>query len=270
MFTDLVKDIEALTRKPRVIECKDLPNGYVLMDTLNGPPELRELPAYHRCYTADSLRGVLSQVEYLHAESGDPKSGEGQTSTVVFVGDRITVCLDERGHRRDRCAMALADSEQFKMLSSLQSETAKSQKDLVWLLTSRFRDNILTTDFLPIIRNIKFRSSSEGTARVQHGEESLGASIEEEAVTGKDGGTLPDMVEFEIPIFEFLGIDIEPTAKIRCAVKFNIQEKTIVVRPEPGQLAAARAKAMQEVVAYLGSAVPEGVTVLPDSTFATR
>jgi hypothetical protein len=270
MFTDLIRDIEARTRKPRVIECKDLPSGFILLDKGDGVPEILTLPAYHRCYTADSLQGVVAQVEYLHAEAGDDKGEEGATSTTVFVGSRITVCLDERGSRRDRCAMQLENSEQFDSLESLQGERPMSQKELIWMLTSRFRDNILTTDFLPTIRNIKFKSSSEGTARVQHGDESLGASIETEAVTGKDGGTLPDMVEFEVPVFEFLDITVAPTAKIRCAVKFNIQEKTIVVRPEPGQLAIARAKAIQEIAEYLSKSVPQGVIVLLDSTFGTR
>lgn len=263
MFTDLVRDIEERTRKPRVLECKELPKGYILLDHGSGAPLIKELPAERRCYNASSFAGLVEMIAYLHKEADENES------TCVFLGEMVTVCLDERGRRRDLGTMTLEMSEQMYSIMHMQDEQPMSQRDAIWLLTSRFRHNILTADFLPIIRNLKFRTSTEGTARIQHGAESLGSSIDEEALTGNVGGELPDMVEFEVPVFEFLDIDFAPAARIRCAVKFNIQEKSIVIRPEPGQVALARARALTEISDVLRKKVPPGVSVLTCANFAT-
>ncbi len=261
MHPDLIREIEERTRKPKVVSCSGMPGRNVLLDKGEGPPEILEIPPACRLYEVSSITGLADTVSYLHQESQ-----EGQ-STCVFVGTHITVCMDERGGRRDLATMSLPVSTQFGRLRMMSGEVEMTQRELVWLLTSVFRDNMLTADFLPTIRSLKFTSNNEGTSKVQHGEESLGASIEEQVVSGKDGGTLPDMVEFEVPVFDTIDLDFEPTCRIRCAVRFNAQDKMIVVKPEPGQLEGAVAKAVSEISERLTSLVPEGVSVLGHTTY---
>jgi len=165
-----------------------------------------------------------------------------------YLGDTIRAVIAEEHGGLESISFPMEYSVQYKRLAEWhRRQTALAQSELVWVLRSELAGDILDEDFLPTIRQIRWSTREAGDSRVQHAQESLGASVELGAASLSTDGGLPETVRFGIPVYTMTSLRSGQRFAVNCAVRFDLQSKTIQIKPEPGALEQARCEAIESI-----------------------
>lgn len=221
--------------------------------TFNGTKEQIAVAPDPRSYSADSLEGVIQQVNYLREIPGDPRP-----TMCVFVGEnRIVGVVDEQGDRLDEVKMSLEKCEPFTTLE--EGPIVGDQAALVHTLRTQFHGGVAPDGFIPAIRKLRFRSADDTTNEVQHARESMGAAIEREVVAG--GEALPEEITLTCQVFE----QIDLKAEVRCAFAIDFTNRELGIQPLAGEVDRAKRNVLLRAAGEIRKAC-DGVTVFDHSS----
>lgn len=166
-----------------------------------------------------------------------------KNSPVVWISGDAVVLLPDDSDRRDRVTMKLVKSAAFSKLCMLAKAPQISQADLVRMIRVDLQGTVNRAALLTAIRQIKFRQSTTGQASIQHGNESMGKTIEAE-VTG--AGDLPETVVVSCAVFSNPG-EREKTSTVGCDLEIVVSDASFLFRPIPDEIERVTDAALEDI-----------------------
>lgn len=217
---DLAVD-SADAKKARVLT--DIPgNGTVAVIQHDGELIDRPIPPKLRAHAVDSVRDMIDAA----------RRWKGETGNVIWISaDKVVLVIDD-ADRRETVTLPLVESYVFRRIKQLASNPVLDQTALVRLLRVELRGLVNAAAILTAVRKIKFRQSQAGHSDIQHGNESLGRTIEAE-VTGAE--SIPDSLIVETNLFSNPGLD-EMKSVIGLDLEIDVKNQKFLLRPIPDEV----------------------------------
>ena len=221
--------------KPTHIEYVAKPDGTV--EKLTAEP-------YARLHGFETLAALIAFAQAVL----DGKHGAGTKPVVWYSRESVAVIVDD-AIRRDRGILPLRFTPQLQVLDNGDSSAPQQQADFVRFLRIQL-DGTLPPDsnFLSIVREIKFGNAMDGHGTINHGKESMGKEINAHVL---GTGAIPKTITLLVRIFD--SPDICYVHPIKCAVDVLVHEQMFRLVPLPMQIPDAVARAMQVVGKELSS-----------------
>lgn len=187
----------------------------------------------HRVLTLLSLANAVN--EYAHE----------QAHSLWCVLDSVVAVLDDSAEsfRRSRVTLQLVPSPLFATLERIGAKPL-SQKELYWFLKHDLAQAIIDpAELVTAVETLRFVSNSETTGTVSTvGKNTFGASVMNE-VTGKS--QLPEEFDLAFDPWPSANLFEHPfSVNVKCSLKTDAENAKLTVAPQPGELDAAKAKAL--------------------------
>jgi hypothetical protein len=208
-----------------------------------------------RRYMAESVDGLVSMLEDLSDVHEDIR---------IFVGpEEVVAILGERGHRQDRIIMPLKTCESYHFI---KDGVRVTQQEFVFKLRTLYSGNYSPDTLLPTIRSLKLKKTASGTARVEHGSETVDHEIE--AMIRGENGDIPDEITLNTPVYKQIAM-ATPNEKqvIRCALQPNVEDKTFTIQPLEGEVIRAAKGARDRIVMALKNVGLTGAKIYVDAKY---
>lgn len=159
---------------------------------------------------------------------------------VVWIDDENIVLVVDDKDRRETVTLKLVKSFVFRKLLDLRNSSKLSQVDLIRLLRVDLRNTANVAPLLMAVRKVKFRSLTEGSNIIQHGNESMGKTIENE-VTGADA--IAESLLVETNLYSNPGEADEKFA-INLDLEIDAAKACFYLRPMPDEIELATQMAL--------------------------
>ncbi len=175
------------------------------------------------------------------------KRYESSETTLVLVGNgQATAVLREDADRRELVRLQLPLSEQLEALEAKKGNPM-SQREFINFLHIDMHGTIVP-GVVALFRSLKFAKSDGGDRQLQVGNEAVAREIKMSVVTG--GASLPENADFDVLVYRD-----HPDTKVmvRCALLYNLEEGTFIVKPLAGEIEDAKRFADKVVIDYLDS-----------------
>lgn len=175
---------------------------------------------------------------------------------IWFDGDVLDIPFHpakDSGPWSDGGSLRVSKTSAFELLERLaETPTKHSQKDFVRVLRMEFQSALGTAanSVIAACRAIRFSESQRGQSTVSNGRQSLGRELESEVVA--DVGTIPETLEFRLPVY--MDPLLQMPATILCDLEVNPLDQTFTLTPFPGQVEAALDKLSDVVRAVVADA----------------
>ena len=173
------------------------------------------------------------------------------TGPVVWISGEAIVLVPDDADRRDRITLKLVKSAAFAKLCSLASEPELNQAELVRLLRVDLVGAVNRVGLLAAVRQIRFRQSTAGESTIQHGNESLGRTIESQ-VSG--ASEIPETVLVSCSVFSNPG-EREKRLTIACDLEIITAESAFRFHPLPDELERVKDEALADIRETIGEAL---------------
>ena len=181
-----------------------------------------DVPAEHRDHDVALLESLFSLALKFNGE-GAPCFWVSHEKVVLVIDDEI---------RRDFATFHVLHSEPFKWLAE-GGDDEMQHRELIRVLRVLFRGCLdAHPGLLEVIRNMKFRNSSDGLSEIAVGKESMGRSIE--SAVSFSGAAPPDEIILRVPLSVNMGEEF--TATIVCHLDIDTQQAKFSLRPMPGEI----------------------------------
>ena len=212
---------------------------------LNGKIEQRDIPPPLRAHKVDSVGDLIAAAQRWSREG------------VIWLSAESAELVADDTDRRDRVTLPLCFSHVFQTLKSLgdHANSRMDQVTLIRLLRREFRKSPGASTLLASVRKIKFRSAKSGYSDLQHGNESLGNTIEAE-VTGADG--IAETMLVPTNIYSNPGEE-DNVFSVTLDLEIDVEKQKFVLRPMPDEIEAAIATALDSIKTRLNDALGEPV-----------
>jgi hypothetical protein len=177
---------------------------------------------------------------------------------VVFYDESVVVgILDNDGHRVERVAFVLSQSDQFDTIEALNGTSCwKNQKDFVRLLKIDLAGAIPPVDLLEVVRRVKFENGTTVKSEVGRARESLGREIRSQVETERE---VPEGVVVWVPVYKSLGE--REKFGVECSVEVDPLMGTFRLAPLPDEVERVQHLAMASIRRRLEESLPDGVPV---------
>lgn len=218
-------------------------------------PRIIEHKPRPRSYTATTIGAFCAMVTRLGSNR--------DTMVLVSLSGAVAILDEGDGRRRERVRLRANINEAAGEIGRWQGEHWHSQAELIRSLRTTLRDTYSPADLLPTLRQIKFSKRTDGASEVQHGRESMGASIERQ-VSG--AGDLPEDVVFSTPWFDPIGDATPPEAAVTCALDIDTESAGFMLKP----VIADIRRAELDAVAWLATEIAERVVDIDVFSGATE
>ena len=241
----------------RVLKVPGEPLDVVYIDVPGKPLERRICEPAPRNYTARTLTGLCEQINHFNNDFV-PDGGicvfVGRSEVVVSIGEDV---------RRDHISMPLVFSQPFAWLrEATQTGRSLTQKELVWLLRSTFRNDVVPASFCTDIRQVRFTGGSDGQSDVGNGSEALRKSVQASMAMGS-GSALPEEIAVYASVYEGIA-DVDMRFRVIVAVDVNLSEQKFILKVLPGEVERCEIDAVSNIAEYIRETC-KGVTVFVDS-----
>ncbi len=167
---------------------------------------------------------------------------EGENSVIWHSGNRAFMIVDDEDEqRRDSVAWNLKESSKFVSLAT-QAMKPREHKPFVKFVVKNLRDEFErdVPGLLGTIRNLKFATSDETEADIQHGRASMGRKIEQ-SVTGAT--ELPETIALNVRRWAGLEIFVE----IESLLAVDMDNRTLAIEPLSDSVAQAELDAHKQL-----------------------
>lgn len=212
--------------------------------------------ALPRSYAAESLRGLCELVHELQ-DSGE-FSEEKDPIVVMVSASSVKAVLGERT-RRGVVGLELEKTEGYEALAN-KGVRAMEHQAFVDCLRLCFRNEVAPGDFVPAVKKLKFNRAQSGYSEVAVGRESMGNSVNAEALA--DGQAIPEEVTLTVQVFENIDESVSMPGTVRCGVLMNLRESKLGLQPMAGELHGLMGKTLDDVATWLRANLPAGMTVI--------
>jgi len=195
---------------------------------VGGKIEAFDVPPVPRGHVVGSLADLI---EYVSTATN---------AVVWYSHGKVVLILDDED-RRDHVMFPLAYSEQMMALLKIveSAPPPMSQRDLLLFLRLGLDVPDATVN---LFRSLNWTDGKQLASNLGSGRESLGMQIQAEC-NGTDG--LPGEVTVQIPVYREFG-EREPWS-VRLLIEIDVNTKTFLVCPGPGDLDAAIQAAQQSI-----------------------
>lgn len=212
--------------------------------------EAKTWPIGFRAASLDALREMLLD----HRKREIAEVPDGPTDIRVFLGEHsATAVINAGGNRLDRVSMEFEQTPAWKFLAACAAGGGLTQDVLVLKLRTDLAGCDLS-GLLKLVRTIRFESNSQSEGTVGSGYTGLSAAAMKKAVLA--GAEPPDVVEFEVHVYEVPALTIAP-AVIKCALEIDVGRKLLYLLPQAGELTRAQDAATAAIAEYLGKGLRE-------------
>lgn len=159
----------------------------------------------------------------------------------IWVACDGVVCVLNEQWRDDVLVLPLTPSDQWLALEDIPPDM--SQKQVIrWLRRHMTGADLL----LSKLRRIDFKRSSDGTASIEHGKESLGKKVEAAVQSVED---IPDEFTLEVPRWNVAGL--RDTYEVKLLLDIDLQSETFQLMCAPNELEMAQDQAMRALNSQL-------------------
>lgn len=242
---DKIKELTDAVRAPRTVDTKEPAHVFRYADAATGDVKRIDKEPEPRAHGLTTLESFIE----LAGAVKDQK--HGPALPVIWLGENSVELVIDDPTRRDRAALPLETTPQFKTLESLKGITQLKQADLVRVLRVALAGCLPQGNgLLGLVRNLKFRNDAAGMGNLQHGRESMGKTIEAE-VLGTDA--LPEEVTFHARVFDLP--ECRVARPVTCALEIDPHTQTFRLTPLPLQLEEALEAELSEIEARIRGAV---------------
>lgn len=163
------------------------------------------------------------------------------TDVSIWLSHEAVVAITDDDDRRDRVTLPLRHSHQWKTIKKLVDTPKLDQQQFIQLLRTDLIGIGGRAELLAAVRTIKFRSSSEGTSNIQHGNESMGRTIEN-AVTG--ASAIPDQLTCVLSLYDNQGRNTDEFS-VTLDLEIIASESKFRLKPLPDSLEDVQNAALQ-------------------------
>lgn len=178
-----------------------------------------------------------------------------QSQACICVDEnRISAVLDDDHLGVNTCEMVLGETEAFDRVKGFIGGQNFDQVELIRLLRNELRG--ASPSLLAAVRNLKFTRTENGQSNMQHGNESLGRSIEA-AVTVADKIDESFVVETKC----YKGIDELKTYSFLVTIEVNIQKQMFTLRSQADEVDEAVLDSITTIAEILADNL-DGATVM--------
>lgn len=273
---DWIRERAVEGSKPTIVQMPAMRPGQVYMVARpGGEGDLETVEPAPRRYVALTLEGLVEQVKAFGGTSVG-KLG----STKVFVGGGTVLAVFDEEAARETVTLELEPCVPFDRLDDEDHPEgalleARPQRDLLATIKRDLDNRIDPPTFVPSMKQLRWRTSSDGSSNVSVGKESMGRQINASVAVGNGAGgegeaAIDEEVTVTAPVYLGLAefddaLEKAVTARVRCAVNVDFQNERISVMPITGEMEKARIAADRGIVAYLREQLGKDVTVLSGS-----
>jgi hypothetical protein len=222
-----------------------------------------------RAYYANNLDGIIHDYQLVppprkHCVTTIASFGAafaayagGAKAVWVSLEKIVGVFNDgEKDPRNQTLEMAVVKSEIFWVLADI--DDTNDQRELLALLRHDLKPTKITPDgFELAVSNLTWEENRTTEGNFGVVKSSMGKQITGEVRGERD---IPLEVSVEFDAFPALANEFEAIVKVDCSVTIDPLEQTITVKPYPGQLDQAKAKAVELLRAKIAEVVgdPDG------------
>lgn len=192
----------------------------------------------HREHTVESVADLIAAAKRW----GD--------QPVIWVSGTQVVLIPTDADRRDTVTLPLVESQQLLFLRQCK---AFSQIEMIRALRTSLVGAEKRAELITAIRSLKWRTSSEGSADIQHGKESLGRSVENE-VTGS--GIIPELIVVTGPVYRNLGEE-NNLFSIGCDLEIDAPQQRFLFKPLPDEIDSAVSLGMASIRERILAELPD-------------
>jgi hypothetical protein len=147
--------------------------------------------------------------------------GDDPKSTVFVCDTGLTLICDDE-YRRDRVCMRIGASQGFRIAVALTEGRTYSHPQLMQLLRTELRQNLLDSGklFMDYVKSIRFQSKTSGSSAISQSGASMGQAVEME-LHGVEGRDVPEEFELKVPVFAAPAPKIEETIRVDVTIDFT-------------------------------------------------
>lgn len=231
----------AVTKKPSVVEFNDPLDRFLLVDA-EGKHTIMDRPPERLDCELDTIDDLVRFVEDRIENTRDDETFEFARA---YVGRCGVVVVFDRDDHRSRARVSFSQTPAFAWLCGVEAGVTMSQRDLIRALRVTL-DGTLPADggLLNLVRNIKFQASSDGSANIQHGRESIGRSIVAET---RGVEAIPD----SFTVYTAPWNEHQARQSVRVYLEPMPGEQAFYVKAFPQSLADAEAAALEAIRAQV-------------------
>jgi len=125
----------------------------------------------------DRNHALESLVDLCHFSS---RFDGADNASIWYDADGVTFTLDDET-AEDKAVLSLPHSPQWLAIVALAAGKAMSQRDLIQLLRTTFRDCLgKAGNLIENLRQIRWKSAADGESSVQRGKSSIGKTIQQQ------------------------------------------------------------------------------------------
>lgn len=204
------------------------------------------VPAEPRSYKSFTLNDLIEAAKHFAG---------GEQPLVVFCGrGNVTAVLDEEEERRERLNFPLPKSHEFVKLEVCEARREPfAQKGFIKLLRIDLAGAV-DQGLLASVRDLKFRKTEGGHAKVDTGKESMGLDIEREVMCS--GALPPDETTLTLSVYRDLP-EGELKQQVKCAVDLDVSEMTFTLIPLAGELEKAQRETDAAIKQRISAGLPD-------------
>jgi len=242
-IVDEAKSVELLQVDPNDPRTTYIRRADGIVETIDRLPPARK----HTLGTLDSLEAAIERY-------GTPRS----TLWVAF--EKVVVVLDDTpdDHRLERLTLPLLASEAFRLLG----DGPKNQKAFVTWLRQQVEPiaDLDPTGVRQLVSELRFSTTDDLSGSVQADATRLGREVQQR-VTAAD--RIPERINVEFAPYPGLDEELgEFRVTVSCSLNVDLDNRTLHLRPDEGQIEAAKLEAMGAVRTWIaGSSITQLVLV---------
>lgn len=217
-----IQTAQDAARKP-IIPCDKLPRHNYLTQAPDGTLAIQEAPREPRSYHVEDLADFAKAVRQF--ARGKP--------TVLCGPGCIEAVLDEEHSGRERLHFGLSHTSEFLKLKQLAADRQGLQQGAFLNLLRIDLAQCVPSDVITQLRAVKFKKSSEGVAKVQHGSEAISTEIKQSIML--ESGAPPEEICATLRVY----VELPETRMVRCAVDLDVEAMAFRLIPLSGELETA-------------------------------
>lgn len=232
MLKEALESLAATFKKSTEARKLDLPgDGRKVYVDQGGTLTVHDVPPACRGHKVDSVDDLIAAATKWNSQP------------VVWISGESVVLLPDDTDRRDRVTLPLVKSHQFTRLIQLSAKPELSQTDLIRLLRIDLAGAAGRAELLGTVRSIKWRTAAAGNANIQHGNESMGKSIEAE-VSG--AGAIPEQVLVNGPVYRNYG-ERDESFGVMCDLEIVPADQVFRFKPLPDEIERVTEAALEGI-----------------------
>ncbi len=178
-------------------------------------------------------------------------AGNGKVGVLWLNWYSATLVIDD-SDRRDVVTLALVEGDTWKLIKEIAKKQF-TQAELVRLLRTKLITAQGRLDLLASVRSIKFRNHVSGTSSIQHGNESMGNSIENEVSGAAD---LPESITVDTYVYANMG-ERDMSWPVHIDLEINAKEQKFALTPTGDELAIVSQAALESIRGRIEVALPD-------------